>query len=114
MITNRDKALFESGVKLGALYHQFVGSPISEKTAESLEEAIKNSVLLQPFVESVKVKIDREMVTERLNNFGYCELDGKMLSVELLIRIGSVNVKARLEYDRGLDYPLMFLEEVQG
>ncbi len=38
MPTNREIAAFEAGIKLGALYHQFVGSPISPKTADSLEE----------------------------------------------------------------------------
>ena len=63
-------------------------------------------------MESVKVKIDRGVVAERLNSFGYCELDGDMLSVEIHTCIGSVNVKARLEYDRELDYPMMFVVEV--
>ena len=33
MITERDRAIFEAGIKLGALYHQWVGTPISKKSA---------------------------------------------------------------------------------
>ena len=41
MITKRDNALFEAGIKLGALYHQFVGAPVNHDTADSLEQAIE-------------------------------------------------------------------------
>ena len=105
--------MFESGIKLGALYHQFVGSPVSPKTKSSLEEAIEKSVSLQPYVEQIEVKINEEMVKERLNNYGYCELDGKMLNVKLVIKMLSFKVNARLKYDEVLDYPLMSVEEVQ-
>ncbi|MDD1753617.1 MAG: dihydroneopterin aldolase family protein, partial [Methanotrichaceae archaeon] len=35
--TNREIAAFEAGIKLGALYHQFVGVPVSAGTAPTLE-----------------------------------------------------------------------------
>ena len=28
MVSGREQALFEAGIKLGALYHQFVGMPL--------------------------------------------------------------------------------------
>ena len=62
MPTNREIAAFEAGIKLGALYHQFVGSPVSPKTADSLERAIEESISLQPYVRSVDVRIDRRML----------------------------------------------------
>ncbi len=37
MTDNRDQAVFEAGIKLGALYHQWVGTPISRKSAASVE-----------------------------------------------------------------------------
>ncbi|MBQ3684350.1 MAG: hypothetical protein II925_02025, partial [Methanomicrobium sp.] len=39
---NKAQAVFEAGIKLGALYHQWVGTPISPKTAASVEKAIEN------------------------------------------------------------------------
>ena len=77
MPTEREAAAFEAGIKLGALYHQFVGSPVSAETAESLEVAMEESISLQPFVRSVSVEIDRQMLGR--NVFGYGELAGKML-----------------------------------
>ncbi len=86
-ISDRDRALFEAGIKLGALYHQFIGTPVSTKTVRVLETAIEKSVSLQPWVSTVNVKIDREKVRqrERENHFNYCELRGEMLDVEVVV-----------------------------
>jgi len=107
MPTNREIAAFEAGIKLGALYHQFVGSPVSPKTADSLEKAIKESISLQPYVRSVDVRIDRQMLSE--NAFGYGELEGRMIFAEVEIDYRGETVRARLEYDPDKDYPLMKL-----
>ena len=111
-ITDRDNALFEAGIKLGALYHQFIGTPVSPETAESLETAIKECVSLQPFVRSVTAKIDREKVRARANEFNYCELRGDMLDVTVVVRYEAVEARVRVKYDEARDYPLMRIEEV--
>ena len=107
MPTEREAAAFEAGIKLGALYHQFVGSPVSAETAESLEVAMEESISLQPFVRSVSGEIDRQMLGR--NVFGYGELAGKMLRAEVEIDRHGARVRARLEYDPQADYPLMSL-----
>lgn len=107
MPTNREIAAFEAGIKLGALYHQFVGSPVSPKTADSLERAIKESISLQPYVRGVEVRIDRGMLSE--NAFGYGELEGRMIFAEVEIEYQGETVRARLEYDPDKDYPMMRL-----
>ena len=107
MPTNREIAAFEAGIKLGALYHQFVGSPVSPKTADSLERAIEESISLQPYVRSVDVRIDRRMLEE--NAFGYGELEGRMIFAEVEIDYRGEIVRARLEYDPDKDYPMMKL-----
>jgi hypothetical protein len=107
MPTKRELAAFEAGIKLGALYHQFVGAPVSKETAKSLELAISESISLQPFVERVSVSIDRKMLEE--NVFGYGELQGKMIKADVEINYQGEVVKARLEYDRENEYPLMKL-----
>jgi len=112
-ITERDNALFEAGIKLGALYHQFSGSPVNLKTVDSLEKAIAESISVQPYVKSITVSIDREMIRSKLNSeFGYCELEGRMLDVNLIMNYENVIVKASLKFDRKLDYPLMKIEEI--
>ncbi|KKG10512.1 hypothetical protein EO98_04080 [Methanosarcina sp. 2.H.T.1A.6] len=113
-ITDRDNALFEAGIKLGALYHQFTGSPVNLKTASSLEQAIQESISVQPFVESISVKIDRGLLKSKLNSeFGYTELQGSMLEVKITVKYGSSQVKVAMEFDSELNYPLMKIEDIE-
>jgi len=107
MPTKRELAAFEAGIKLGALYHQFVGAPVNRETAKSLELAISESISLQPFVERVSVSIDPTMLEK--NVFGYGELQGRMILAEVEIDYQGEKVKAKLEYDREKDYPMMRL-----
>jgi hypothetical protein len=84
-----------------------VGSPVSPKTADSLEQAIKESISLQPYVRRIEVKIDRRMLEE--NVFGYGELEGRMIFAEVEIDYLGETVQARLEYDPEKNYPMMKL-----
>ena len=92
---------------MGALYHQFVGAPVSSRTAASLEKAMQESISLQPYVQEVEVHIDREMLAA--NVFGYGELEGRMISARVVIDYQGETVTAKLKYDREKDYPLMSL-----
>jgi len=107
MLNERDLAVFEAGIKLGALYHQWVGTPISRRSAASVETAIEQAVILQPFVEEITVRLDRSLMTE--NVFGYSELSGLMFSVEIVTRVGFTYCRARLAPHNG--YPLMEIME---
>jgi hypothetical protein len=107
MTSEREQAIFEAGIKLGALYHQFVGTPISPATASLMETAISESIGLQPYVREVRVRLSREEMQE--NIFGYSELAGTMLSVDLVTRVGSACCHARLQ--RKDEYPLMEIVE---
>ncbi len=113
VITERDNALFEAGIKLGALYHQFVGAPVNISTVDSLEQAIKESISLQPYVEKISVTIDRDKVTNRTGEkFRYCELEGRMLEVQAMITFGGTTATVGLKYDKSLDYPLMYIIDI--
>jgi hypothetical protein len=107
MIHAREQAVFEAGIKLGALYHQWVGTPISRNSAASIETAIEKAVILQPFVEEITVRLDRNKMTENL--FGYSELAGLMFDVEIVTRVGFAYCRARLAPHDG--YPLMRIVE---
>lgn len=113
-INDRDRAAFEAGIKLGALYHQFVGTPINPDILDDLAGAIEKSIGLQPFVKSIKVVIDKQMVEKKLNSeFGYTELEGRMLRVELHVRYNNISVYARMAYDKENDYPLMSISRIE-
>lgn len=107
MRSQREQAIFEAGIKLGALYHQWVGTPISQESAESVERAIEKSVVLQPHVEEITVRLDRSLMVP--NRFGYSELSGLMFDVEIVTRVGFAYCRARLSPQQG--YPLMQVVE---
>ncbi|WOF16328.1 hypothetical protein F1737_06160 [Methanoplanus sp. FWC-SCC4] len=105
----KTQAAFEAGIKLGALYHQWVGTPISPETASSVEKAIENAVGLQPFVEEIKVSINTELMT--LNSFGYSELAGKMFDVKITTKVGNATCIAQLQLEN--EYPMMKILEIR-
>jgi len=107
LTSDREQAVFEAGIKLGALYHQWVGTPISRISAASVEKAIEQAVILQPFVEEITVRLDRSLMSE--NRFGYSELSGMMFDVEIITRVGFTYCRARLSLENG--YPLMKIVE---
>lgn len=107
MHNDRELAVFEAGIKLGALYHQWVGTPISQESAESVESAIEKSVILQPYVEGISVRLDRNLMLP--NRFGYSELAGLMFDVEIVTRVGYSYCRARLSPVNG--YPFMQVVE---
>ncbi|MDD1715811.1 MAG: dihydroneopterin aldolase family protein [Methanolinea sp.] len=107
MITEREQAIFEAGIKLGALYHQWVGTPVSPGTAPGLEKAIEKSVGLQPFVQQIHVSLDNRRMNP--NTYGYSELSGLMFRVEIATRVGQASCRARLRPEG--EYPLMEIVE---
>jgi hypothetical protein len=107
MITDKEQAIFEAGIKLGAVYHQWVGTPLSRHSAASVEQAIEQSVILQPYVEEITVRLDRSLMNP--NAFGYSELSGLMFDVTIITRVGFAYCRARLIPHDG--YPLMQIVE---
>jgi hypothetical protein len=107
MATDAQQACFEAGIKFGALYHQFAGTPVSPESAPSLETAIEESIENQPFCEAVTVDI----LTEKLDtSHGYTELTGEYMEVELRIDYEGTEAVAEMAMQDG--YPLMELVEV--
>lgn len=112
-ITERDNALFEAGIKLGALYHQFTGSPINLKTVDCLEKAIAQSISAQPYVKNINVTINKDIIKSKINNeFGYCELEGCMLDVNLEVKYKNTHVQVSLKFDEKMQYPLMQIVKI--
>jgi hypothetical protein len=113
-INSRDRAVFEAGIKLGALYHQFVGTPINMDMIDGLARMIEDSIGVQPFVRSISVSIDAEMVKKNQNpEFGYCELEGRMLHVSLQVHYKNIIAHAEMCYDEEKDYPFMSVKKIE-
>jgi|WetSurMetagenome_2_1015567.scaffolds.fasta_scaffold15427_5 dihydroneopterin aldolase len=108
----RERAVFESGIKLGTIYHQFVGTPLSSSNVESLEKAIEEGVRVQPFVKDVEVHIERHALRGKKDEYDYQTLTGPMLDVKLTIEVDDVVVVSGMRYIEELHYPLMFVRSI--
>lgn len=109
-LTDRERAIFEGGISMGSLYHQFVGTPVNVDTIPSLEKAIENSIMLQPAVIKVHVKLDEDLIKLMSGSNTYTSLEGKMLNVEITTRINEELVTTCISYNEELDYPLMYIK----
>jgi len=112
-ITARERAIFEGAISMGALFHQFVGTPINKKSKESLEKAIEESVSLQPAIEKVEAKIRFDKLEESMTEFEYTSLTGDMLDVKIHTKVENVKAIIRIEFNEELNYPLMYVESIK-
>jgi hypothetical protein len=107
-LSSREALLFEAGVKLGGVFHQYLGMPVSPETAEGIARTIERAVSLQPFVTDVKAAIDPTRGGPTGDGaFGYRYLTAEMLRVEVRLQDGPTTVVAVLEHRAELRYPLM-------
>lgn len=112
-ISRREALLFEAGIKLGGLFHQYLGTPVDGRTARDLARTIERAVGLQPFVRSIHVRIDPERGGPvGRGRFAYRYLMAEMIEVRLELADGDVSVAARLDWRPDLAYPLMSVERV--
>jgi dihydroneopterin aldolase len=114
-LTSREALLFEAGIKLGGIFHQYLGIPVSAKTANALARSIEAAVALQPFVERVQVRIRpaKGGVAGR-GHFGYRYVTAEMIDARVTLTDGSTRVVARLSYRPDLHYPLMHVESARN
>ncbi|MCE5214460.1 MAG: dihydroneopterin aldolase family protein [Methanobacterium sp.] len=110
-ISNRERAIFEGAITMGALFHQFDGTPINKKTVESLEKAISEAMELQPCIDKVEVHINRQMLEKIENEFQYISLNGNMMDIRIFSNYEGQKAIIRMKYIEELDYPLMYVEK---
>ena len=114
-LTSREALLFEAGIKLGGIFHQYLGIPVSPRTAPALARSIEAAVALQPFVESVRVQIEPgKGGAAGKGRFGYRYVTAEMIDARVSLADGVTRVVARLSYRSDLRYPLMRVESAQS
>ena len=111
-ITTRERAIFEGAISMGALFHQFVGTPVNKNTKNSLETSMEESLKLQPAIEDVEVNIRFDKLEESMTEFEYTSLTGDMLDVKIYTKVENVNATIRIEFIEELNYPLMYVENI--
>ena len=114
-VSRREALLFEAGIKLGGVFHQYIGIPVTTRTAPGLARAIENAVGLQPYVRAVRVAIvpSRGGRVGR-GRFAYRYLTAEMLEVRIDLVDGPNRARVRLANRPDLRYPLMVVESAVG
>ncbi len=114
-LSRREALLFEAGIKLGGIFHQYLGTPVSPETAEGLARTIERAVALQPYVGGIRVRISprRGGPTGR-GRFAYRYLTPTMLDATVTLTDGEVVVEARLAHSAALRYPLMRVVRIRS
>ena len=110
-ISHRERAIFEGAITMGALFHQFIGTPVSKNSGKALELAIEESMALQPCIDAVEVRIDFGKSGQD-NEYAYVSLTGEMLDVKVVSSYQGVEAVTRMHYVEELNYPLMYVESV--
>ena len=111
--SERERAVFEAGIKLATIYHQFVGTPVNIHTVKDLERTISKAIEVQPYVESARVKIPRNFFAKVGDRYSYVSLTGDMIDAIVVIRLGDTKVTAEMRYDEALQYPLMYVSSIE-
>lgn len=114
-LTAKERACFETGIKLGALYHILCGIPVSSNsnTIASIEKGIEAAISCQPYVKSVKVNLDKNKISgNKTTEFDYDEITGKIINAKIIVEYEEVEVTTKIEWVEDLQYPLMYIERI--
>lgn len=110
-ISVRERAIFEGAITMGALFHQFVGTPVNIESATNLEKSIKTAMELQPCILEVEVEINKKMLKETESEFNYVSLSGEMMNIKVVSKYNNKKAILKMEYIEELKYPLMYVED---
>jgi dihydroneopterin aldolase len=115
-LSERERAAFEIGIKLGTLYHTLIGLPISSdpKIIESIENGFEAAISCQPYVKNVKIEILKDkIIGKKKHEFDYDEIDGSVINAEIVLEYKNTKVFAKVEWIEKLQYPLMFIQKIE-
>ncbi|MEF8873179.1 MAG: dihydroneopterin aldolase family protein [Candidatus Thermoplasmatota archaeon] len=114
--SDRERIAFEVGIKLGALFHQFIGTPVSPHNIDILEKSIENTTESQAFVKSAEVNIkpsgSGDEDDENMGPFDYTTLTEDMIEAEVVIEYDGLRAVGEMRYVEEMNYPLMYIKEI--
>ncbi|MHA1647922.1 MAG: dihydroneopterin aldolase family protein, partial [Promethearchaeota archaeon] len=121
-MTARERAIFETGIKLTTIFHQFGGTPIANdpKIIKDVSTGIEAAILSQPYVKKAKIQIifpqDKEEKEERIHGkfhpYDYTEISGRNLVAEVLLEYNNWEIVGKVEWKEDLQYPLMYIKKI--
>lgn len=113
-LSDREHAIFEAGIALGAIAHQLVGTPIDREKLREFEELMSRIFLVQPFRKSVKIRIREDRLTPgRVKPYQYSVITLESLDVSVEVEYGDARVVGKMNWIEELGYPLMWIEDVK-
>ena len=115
-ITDRERACFEAGIKLGAIFHSVVGLPVlnKEDVIKAIQDGITASFKNQPYVRDLRLRIDVDtgkQFTKR-HEFDYTLIKEYMIDLELDLLYKKIRLAGRIQWIPELGYPLMYVKEI--
>lgn len=115
-LTDRERAIFEAGVALGSICHQFVGVPVAPDPTliHNLQETIARSTRLQPYKTKVEARIDLNRIRKPKHIYDYESLREEHLELTVETTYGAARATARMKYVPQIHYPLMYVEKVEN
>ena len=118
-MTTREQAVFEVGIKLATIFHQFVGTPIQNdpQVLHNISQGIKASILCQPYVSKVNIEIrphgyDKNSVGKQ-HVYDYTVISGQNLIAEVEVHYHEWLIVGRVEWKEDLAYPLMYVKKIK-
>ncbi|MHA1681400.1 MAG: dihydroneopterin aldolase family protein [Promethearchaeota archaeon] len=115
-VTARERACFEAGIKLGALFHSVLGFPFKNEPGSlaAIQDGFIASFKTQPYVKTVDIKIipPEPGTLTKSHEFDYGVVQGHMIDVNLQLHYNGVDLVAKIKWVPELHYPLMFIKEI--
>jgi len=100
--TQRERAIFEAGIKLGSIFHQYIGNTFDIKHKEVIEKAIEQSLLSQPYCTHAKA------ILKIHNAMAHNIITEDLLDIEITVQVGKEKINGYIKYTN--NYPLIFFK----
>lgn len=111
-VSKRDRAIFEAGIAIGTLVHQFTGTPVKRPDDVAvLEDAIRRAILAQPFREEATIRINVDL-PRGASPYSYTTIKARNIEARIVVNYSGCRVIARLKYIPEIDYTLGYIEDI--
>jgi hypothetical protein len=114
--TDRERACFEAGIKLGAVFHSILGFPVQndQDAIEKIQNGFIASFKTQPYVEDldIEISLNTDERYKKRHEFDYTIVKDYMIRVQLHLNYKAAHLDARIDWIPELEYPLMYIKKI--